>query len=195
MNGSRRRLLFQGAAALTLAGFGQRAVGVMAAQDEPVSQDNEAMFQRLELLEALEAGGSLWTATSPSTRTGDTFSLSLTNRSASQLSILISTIIMDHQAHHNETAIKEQFELAAGDSRTFEAINAYGQANHFSTRMIAGTGETADLGVEAIIVDASGVQTTSFNERAFWIKSAEDIQAAREARRRDHEEEGANSGH
>ena len=101
---------------------------------------------------------------------------------------------MDHQAHHNETAIEEQLELAPGDSRTFEAINAYGQANHFSTRMIAGTDETADLGVEAIIVDETGVQTTSFNERAFWIKSAEEIQAAREARR-DQEEKGAHSGH
>jgi len=125
----------------------------------------------------------------------DTVTIRLTNRSADPIDIVVNTIIMDHQAHFNEPAIDEIFILLGSESRTLSAVNTYGQANHFSTRMIASSGDPQELGVDVTVTDASDVQTTSFNERAFWIKSFDEVQKNAEARRLERIESNGHKGH
>ena len=90
----------------------------------------------------------MWQATSPSTHEGDTLTAVFTNKGSSALTVWPSIIIMDHMNHHNESVVDEEFELPAGGERTFTAVNDYGVANHFSTRMLAATGDPAVLGIE-----------------------------------------------
>ncbi len=136
---------------------------------------------KMERRKRFEELGYLWRATSPSIHEGDTLTAVFTNRGSSALTIWPSIIIMDHPNHHNESVVDEELELAAGAERIFTAVNDYGVANHFSTRMLAATGDPAVLGIEFTIVDATGTLRTQFNERAFWIKSFAEVQAAREA--------------
>ena len=144
---------------------------------ESGAEPNSDKLQRRERFEEL---GFMWQATSPSTHEGDTLTAVFTNKGSSALTIWPSIIIMDHMNHHNESVVDEEFELPAGQSRTFSAVNDYGIANHFSTRMLAATGDPAVLGIEISIVDASGSQTAQFNERALWVKSFDEVKAIRE---------------
>jgi hypothetical protein len=180
-----------GAAVLAAAGVTRRSAIDALAQD---AEDGRTR-SRAEALELLEGYGFLWSATSPAIRLDDEAALLFTNRGASSLDIWAHTIVMDHQAHHNEVVIDEMFTLAAGESRTLFAVNTYGQANHFSTRIAAGTGDPLELGVEVTITDGSGAETASFNELAFWIKSYDEVLANIEARRLEGLEPDDHAGH
>jgi hypothetical protein len=176
-----------GAAGLAAFALLRAAPTAAAGQIDTPDTAEERLLRRQEVIDALMAGGSLWSATSPATHSGDTYRAVLTNRSASTRSVWISAIIMDHQAHHNELVVDERFEIAPEEERTLEATNGYGSANHFSTRLIVDSGNPDEFGVEITIADQTGVQTTSFNERAFWIKSAGDVLTR--AGQHEHEEE------
>ncbi len=86
---------------------------------------------------------------------------------------------MDHAQHHNELVIQETFELAPGARREFTATNAYGTANHFSTHLATDAGEPAMLSLTVTLHDSEGVETCRFNERAFMIRSREDLRQER----------------
>ncbi len=190
LNGSRRSFMVGGVAAMTAVGLSR--VGANAAQEDDAADEPRS---RAEQMEILAGYGFLWSATSPATRLDDTATILLTNRGSDPLDIWVKTIIMDHQAHHNERVIDEMLTLNAGESRTLTAVNAYGQANHFSTRMAAGTGDPQELGLEVTITDASGTETASFNERAFWIKSYDEVLANAEARREERTGSDGHEGH
>lgn len=140
--------------------------------DDPFKAERRKRFEEL---------GYFWQATSPSIHLGDTLTATFTNRGSAPLTIWPSIIIMDHPNHHNESVVDEELELAAGAERVFTAVNNYGVANHFSTRMVTDASDPAMLGIDITIVDASGTLTTQFNERAFWVKSWTEVMAAREA--------------
>lgn len=148
--------------------------------DDATNEHGQDPF-KVERRRRFEELGYLWQATSPSIHVGDTLTAVFTNRSDSTLTIWPSIIIMDHPNHHNESVVDEELELPAGAEHTFTAVNDYGDANHFSTRMLAATGDPAELGIEITIVDATGQLTTQFNERAFWVKTWTEVMAARDA--------------
>lgn len=164
----RRTLLAGSVAAAALIRFGTDAV---MAQDPRSDSDQERIARRARFEEL----GYLWRATSPSIHLGDTFTAVITNRGQSEVTIWPSIIIMDHAKHHNESVVDEEVTLPAGGEQIFTGVNDYGVANHFSTRMLASTGDPATLGIDISIVDSTGVQTTQFNERAFMVQSWEDV--------------------
>jgi hypothetical protein len=185
-----RRLFVMGAAALAAAGLARRNV-----PDALADEAGEARRSRAEALELLEGYGFLWKATSPATRLDDEATILFTNRGEAAVDIWVNTIIMDHSAHHNERVIDEVFTLAVGESRSVYAVNAYGQADHFSTRIAAGAGDPLELGVEVTIIDGSGTETASFNELAFWIRSYDEVVASIEDRRRERTGANDHEGH
>jgi hypothetical protein len=111
------------------------------------------------------AGGYGWSATTPATHLGDQYRLVLTNGATAQ-QVVVRTVIMDHQTQTNTPVIVEVVRLAPGERREFVAVNTYGTANHFSTRL--GT-ETTDLKVQVTVTDAAGEQTAAFNQSAFMV--------------------------
>jgi hypothetical protein len=190
LSGSRRLFMLGGVAAL--------AVPVLTRLGAADALADEAAGERRtpsEMMDLLAGYGFLWSATSPATRMDDEITLLLTNRGEDPVDVWVNTIIMDHQAHHTERVIDETFTLAGGAARTLSATNAYGLANHFSTRMAASTGDPQVLGLEVTVADATGSQTASFNERAFWIKTFAEIQANAEARREERSESEDHPGH
>ncbi|CAN5694045.1 hypothetical protein BH23CHL5_BH23CHL5_26180 [soil metagenome] len=189
LNGSRRSFMVGGVAAM--AAVGMSRVGVNATQEDDAADARS----RAQLMEILAEYGFLWSATSPATRLDDTATILFTNRRSDPVDIWVKTTIMDHQAHHNELVIDETFTLTAGETRTLTAVNAYGQGNHFSTRMAAGTGDPQELGVEVTVTDVSGTEIASFNKRAFWIKTYAEIQANADARRKERFESDGHKGH
>lgn len=165
----RRTLLAGGVATAALAHLAP--AGVFA--QEPAMESTAA--QRAERRAKLRELGFLWRATSPSIHLGDTFTAVMSNRGQTDLAIYPIIIIMDHATHYNIPVIEEEVTLPVGGQRTFTAMNDYGVANHFSTVMGASTDDPAILGIEITLVDASGVQTAQFNERAFMVESWSDV--------------------
>ncbi len=166
----RRSLLAGSLAATALVSVVPLRVFAQDTGEKPMP-DKVARKERFEEL------GFLWRATSPSIHLGDTLTATFTNRGQADVTIWPSIIIMDHAKHHNESVIDEEVVLPAGGEQTFTVVNDYGVANHFSTRMLASTGDPAMLGINISIVDSGGTQTTLFNERAFMIQSWEDVVA------------------
>lgn len=182
----RRTVLLGGLAAIsTAASF--RSV---AAQDDADTTESAPKRSQAELRELFAQYGYLWSATSPATHQGDTFTLALTNRGDSALKLLPRVTIMDHMNHYNLPVIEEELELGAGQTRELMASNDYGVANHFSTNMLVSTGDASLLGATVTIRDAAGEETASFNERALWIKSRDDLEEMTESKE-ETEESGA----
>lgn len=173
----RRVLLRGGAATLALGamGFARQSAGA-AGHRGPAAGSPQ---QRQAMLALTERPVYRWSATSPATHLGDTYTLVLSNPGSEPVSGLVRTVIMDHAQHHNELVIQETFELAPGARREFTATNAYGTANHFSTHVATHVGEPAMLSLSVTLHDAEGVETCRFNERAFMIRSQEDLRRER----------------
>lgn len=176
----RRSLLAGSAAAAAMIG-----VSSVVALAQDTGQDTPASGQARK--EKIAELGYYWRATSPSIQLGDTFTAVMTNRGQSELTIWPSVIIMDHTKHHNESVIDQEVTLPAGGQQTFTAVNEYGVANHFSTRMVASTGDRSVLGIDVQIVNAEGTQTAQYNELAFMINTADEMAAIREEKRKEGE--------
>lgn len=192
---NRRTALLGGFAATGAAALPLRYFRPARAQADDGTPESAADMSRSEMREAVEAYGFVWSATSPSTHEGDTFTLTLTNRGTTAIKAMPNVMIMDHTKHYNLPVIGEDIELAAGESREFSATNDYGVANHFSTNLVADTGDSAQLGVTATMRNAAGAETASFNELAFWIKSLDDIKAISESKKESEKEHGGHMDH
>ena len=112
----------------------------------------------------------IWSATSPATNLGDEYQLVVENTSDVEQTIRVYTIVMDHQQHVNTMVVDEEVTLAPGEQRELTAVNEYGTANHFSTRIGSPTGDVADLTLTVTVTDATGAETAHFNQLAFLIR-------------------------
>src|SRR3712207_8136392 len=74
---------------------------------------------------------------------------------------------MAHPPPTNTTAVDESVELAPGEEREFTAVNDYGTANHFNTKIGS---ETNDLDLTVTITDAAGATTAWYNDAAFMVQ-------------------------
>ena len=108
-----------------------------------------------------------WKATSPAIHEGDRYDLVVTNTSDEAREVLINTVIMDHRNHTNTVVIDERPELEPGEEREFAAVNDYGTANHFNTKIGS---ETRDLELAVTVTDDEGTETARFNDGAFMVQ-------------------------
>jgi len=108
-----------------------------------------------------------WKATSPAIQEGDRYDLVVTNTGDEAQEAWIRTIIMDHRNHTNTDVVDERVELAPGEEREFTAVNDYGTANHFNTKIGS---ETNDLDLTVTITDAAGATTAWNNDAAFMVQ-------------------------
>jgi hypothetical protein len=171
----RRSLLRIGGAMTLLAAVAAGAAGVLAHEES--HGDQPAQMEQNETLDNAPDEATRqeirrmpvqWSATSPATHLGDQYRLLVTNAGAEAQVIWVSALIMDHSAHTNIFKIVERVELAPGEEHVFTAVNDYGTANHFKTNVAS---ETEDLTLVVTLTDASGEETTRFNEKAFWVRS------------------------
>lgn len=175
---SRRSMIVGGASAMVAGALVAGGGKVAMAQETgatPAAGETEPAARVKALREKLQSYGYLWSATSPATHLGDAYSLTVTNTGSSPLKLWVSTMVMDHKEHHNEFVIEEDLELAPGDERDLPATNQYGTANHFSTRIATDAADTTALTLTVTIVDESGEQTATFNQRAFMISSFDEL--------------------
>jgi len=107
-----------------------------------------------------------WKATSPAIQEGDRYDLVVTNTGDEGQEAWIRTIIMDHRNHTNTDVVDERVELAPGEEREFTAVNDYGTANNFNTKIGS---ETKDLDLTVTITDAAGATTAWYNDAAFMV--------------------------
>ena len=98
-----------------------------------------------------------WRATSPATRSGDTYTLTVTNVSDSEQPLLAVATQMDHREHYNAPVLIEELTLAPGESTEFVATNDYGGADHFQTTLLADTGLVPDIELVVVVEDGAGV--------------------------------------
>lgn len=110
---------------------------------------------------------SQWKATSPAIHEGDQYKLLVTNTGDEAQDVLINTVIMDHRNHTNSAVVDERPELAPGEEREFTAVNDYGTANHFNTKIGS---ETKDLDLAVTITDAAGAEKAWYTDAAFMVQ-------------------------
>ena len=135
--------------------------GIAHGQEPAVTPAAHAAHRsRLSLLIA-------WSATSPATHLGDRYALVVENTGPTAQDVWVRALIMDHRAHTNTVVVDERVTLAPGEERELAAVNDYGTANHFSTRIGS---ETQDLALTVTITDAAGEETARFTEAAFWMR-------------------------
>jgi hypothetical protein len=181
---SRRSVLFGGGAALAVGVLARTGIsGALAQEATPTTEDGTPQADEKTLKQKLEEYGYLWSAASPATHQGDVYTLTVTNPGTAPVKLWVFTILVDRRGAHREVVVKEEFELAAGDSRDLTATNEYGTANLFSTQIVTDAADTTALTLAVTIVDANGQETASFNERAFRIESFDDIKQSLEDRR------------
>lgn len=188
---SRRVVLLGGASALTvgaLAHVGLKEARAQESEATPEAGEDGEPSPLKTLRERLDEYGFLWSATSPATHAGDTYTLTATNPGTAPVKLLVFTIVMDHRQHHNEVVVNEEVELAAGASHEFTATNDYGTANHFSTRIVSTAADVSALTLSVAVTTADGAESASFNEHAFMIDSRDDLEQEREARRAERKE-------
>jgi len=116
-----------------------------------------------------------WAATSPATHLGDQYRLLITNGSTPQR-VLVHTMIMDHTTQTNTMVVYQWLSLAPGEQRELTAMNEYGTANHFSTRIGS---QNQDLKLQVTLTDASGDETARFDQGAFWVRTTADLDRRR----------------
>ncbi|HEY7032484.1 MAG TPA: hypothetical protein VH482_14180 [Thermomicrobiales bacterium] len=181
---SRRSVLFGGGAALAAGVLAKSGIGGALAQDAtPAPAEGTPEAGKQTLKEKLEQYGYLWSSASPATHKGDVYTLTVTNPGTSPVKLWVFTILADRRQRHVEVLIKEEFELAGGQSRDLTATNDYGTANLFSTRIVTDAADTSALTLNVTIADATGQQTATFDERAFRIESYADLKQLRQDRR------------
>jgi hypothetical protein len=172
--------LLKGGAALlglSLAGRSMHGAAASTGQRTPVGASVPGSNG---LPAAVQAFPYRWSATSPATHLGDTYTLILRNPGPEPVAGLVRTVIMDHARHHNELAVQGAFNLGPGETKEFSAANGYGTANHFSTHLATDAGKAAMLSLTVTLRDAEGTETCRFNERAFMIRSREEVRQQRQ---------------
>jgi len=182
---TRRALLTTGGFSLALLAAGR--TGVALAQDDATPDDAD-MPEMGDMSEMDEAKAALrerhddfthvWRATSPSTRSGDTYTLTISNVSAVDQQLLILTTLMDHRAHYNAAVLVEEVTLAPGESTELAATNDYGVANHFQTTVLANTGLVTDVELLVVVEDGAAFETARFTQNAFMIMSVDDLRGS-----------------
>jgi len=175
---------------LSLALLAVGRTGLALAQDDATPEDADltdmgdmsAMDEaRAALRERLDDFTHIWRATSPATRSGDTYTLTVTNVSAVDQQLLVVTTLMDHREQYHAAVLIEDLTLAVGESTVLEAANDYGVANHFQTTVLANTGVVTDVELLVRVEDGAAVETARFTHNAFMIQSVDDLRASAEA--------------
>ena len=110
-----------------------------------------------------------WKATSPAIHEGDRYNLVVTNTGDEAQEVFVNTVIMDHRNHTNTAVVDERPELQPGEEREFSAVNDYGTANHFNTKIGS---ETRNLDLAVTVTDEAGTETARFNDGAFMVQEA-----------------------
>ena len=108
-----------------------------------------------------------WRATSPATKSGDQYSLLLTNTSGKPQRVGVNAAIKDHSTKTSTTMINKEVELAPGEERELTAVNDYGRGMHFMTQLGS---ETQDLDLSVKLTDSSGKETAQYDQGAFLIQ-------------------------
>jgi len=161
---NRRSFVLGGAAALAASTLG--IAGVVAKQATP-STGSEKRGR------GLKAYPYLWTATSPATHQGDTYTLVVKNTGSDAQKIVVRTVIMDHHEMHNMPVIRQELSLDPGAEETLTATNDYGDANHFATRILAES--NSGLEIQVTLTDATGQETATFNQGGFWVRERQEL--------------------
>lgn len=200
---TRRALIATGGLSLALLAVGR--TGLALAQDDATPDEADVTDPghmagsdeaKVALRQRLDDFTHVWRATSPATRAGDTYALTLTNVSGIDQQVLVVTTLMDHRAHHNAAVLAEELTLAAGESSELRTTNDYGVANHFQTTVLANTGLVTDLELLVVVEDGAAVETARFTQNAFMILSIVDLResaaAAAEERRERRRERAKN---
>jgi hypothetical protein len=156
---NRRTFILGGAAALAASTLG--IAGVVAKQATPAGRSERSG-------RGLKAYPYLWTATSPATHKGDTYTIVVKNTGTEAQKLVVRTVIMDHRAMHNMPVIRQELTLDSGTEETLTAINDYGDANHFATRILSAS--DTGLEIQVTLTDVAGHETASFNQGAFWVQ-------------------------
>jgi len=179
-----------GGLSLALLAVGQSGMALAqesATPDDADMTDMAGMDEaKAALKERLDDFTHIWRATSPATRSGDTYTLTVANVSGVEQELLVLTTLMDHREHYNAAVLAEDITLAAGESTVLAATNAYGVANHFQTTVLANTGLVTDVELLVVVEDAAAVETARFTQNAFMVLVIDDGQetaAAAEERR------------
>lgn len=178
---SRRTLMATGGLSLGLLAAGR--VGMTLAQDEatPIAIDMADMEEAKVLLkDRLDEFTHIWRATSPATRSGDTYTLTMRNVSGAEQALLVITTLMDHREHYNPQLLVEDISLAAGETRELRATNTYGVANHFHTTVLANTGLVTDIQLLVVVEDSAAVETARFTQNAFMIDNIDELRSTAE---------------
>lgn len=190
---TRRALVATGGLSLAVLAAGR--AGIALAQDD-ATPDDAGMSNMTDMDQArtalkgrLDDFTHIWRATSPATRAGDTYTLTVTNVSNVEQLLLVMTTLMDHREHYNAPVLIEDLALAAGESTTLQATNTYGVANHFQTTVLADTGLVTNVELLVVVEDSGAVETARFTQNAFMILSIEELRssaasAAKERRER-----------
>jgi len=156
----------------TLAGsLGIAGVGTVAAQQATPAPGLDEDQDKPELKDF----SYLWSATSPATHEGDTYTIDIKNTGTTSQKLYVRTVIMDHHTMTNSAVIKEEVTLDAGAEKKLIATNTYGTANHFVTRLL--TDVNSGLTVQVTLTDSAGQTTATFNQGAFWVQSRDELRA------------------
>jgi hypothetical protein len=108
-----------------------------------------------------------WKATSPATKSGDQYSLLLTNTSGKPQRVGANVAIKDHSTKTSTTMINKEVELAPGEEHELTAVNDYGRGMHFMTQLGS---ETQNLDLSVKLTDSSGKETAQYDQGAFLVQ-------------------------
>ena len=180
---NRRTLIVGGASALALGALARAGASKDVAAEEEETAAGDAL-DRPSLREKVQQYPYHWSATSPATHQGDTYTLVVQSTGTAAAKLWVWATIMDHRQRHHEPVVNEEFELAPAEVRELTAVNDYGTANHFVTRILTDAADVAALSLSVTVSDANGDETARFNERAFLIQSLEELRQRLEERRR-----------
>ncbi|MFL5759615.1 MAG: hypothetical protein ACJ789_07750 [Thermomicrobiales bacterium] len=163
---NRRSFALGGTAAVAARTLG--FAGVVAKQATPEAGTGERPRRP-----DLKAFTYFWSATSPATHKGDTYTLIVKNAGSTAQKLFVRTVIMDHRTMTNTPVVSEAFTLDPGADKTLTATNDYGDANHFATRLLSET--NAGLELKVTLTDATGHNTATFTQGAFLVQSRQDL--------------------
>jgi len=187
---TRRSLMAAGGLSLALLAVAR--TGPAFAQDDATPDDAGAtdmagMDQaKAALKERLNDFTHIWRATSPATRSGDTYTLTITNISSVEQPLLVLTTLMDHRQHYNASVLVEDMTLAPGESAELRATNDYGVANHFQTTVLANTGLVTDIELLVVVEDVAAVETARFTQSAFMVLTVAELRETADVSAEEH---------
>jgi hypothetical protein len=165
---NRRSFALGGVAALAAGTLGVAGVAAKQATPSAGVDDDQAKPD-------LKDFTYLWSATSPATHKGDTYTIDIKNTGATSQKLYVRTVIMDHHTMTNSPVVTEEVTLDPGAEKTLTATNTYGTANHFVTRLLTET--NTGLAVKVTLTDSAGQTTATFTQGAFWVQSRDELRA------------------